>query len=76
MRHAGTPVLSGIAEMVDRHGYAPCTAGCKPADLLTNLVFRTRNSYTKRVASSIFSGWHDPFEFFRRATNKNENSEA
>jgi len=40
------------------------------------LVFRTRNSYTKRVASSIFSGWHDPFEFFRRATNKNENSEA
>lgn len=38
MRHAGTPVLSGVYEMVGRHGYAPCTAGCKPADLLTNLA--------------------------------------
>ncbi len=24
--------------MVDRRGYAPRTAGCKPADLLTNLA--------------------------------------
>ena len=35
MRHAGTRVLSGVYEMVDRRGYAPRTAGCKPADLLT-----------------------------------------
>ena len=27
-----------LLEMVDRRGYAPRTAGCKPADFLTNLA--------------------------------------
>ena len=29
-------------EMVDRRGYAPRTAGCKPADFLTNLAARIK----------------------------------
>ena len=30
--------LPAILKMVDRRGYAPRTAGCKPADFLTNLA--------------------------------------
>ena len=34
------PVLNlpAVLKKVDRRGYAPRTAGCKPADLLTNLA--------------------------------------
>ena len=46
-----------LLEMVDRRGYAPRTAGCKPADFLTNLAAQSKVARRVGIAPTSSRFW-------------------